>query len=256
MWSKVFARLSVAALTVFAIALWHVPATAQGFTEAQREELGEIIRDYLITNPEVLEEAIQALRAREDERLIARSRSAIRENADDLFRASDDQVIGNLSGDVTVVEFFDYNCGFCRAVMDTVVELLDSDGNIRFVMKEWPIQNAGSMYAAMLSIASRNQDAYWEYHNALMSHDGHIDEAVALDIARDIGLDVDRLRTDMEAPEVRAEIEENYRLAEAVGVNGTPSFIIGDTLIPGAVSLERLQQAVEEARRDESCEVC
>ena len=157
-------------------------------------------------------------------------------------------VLGNLDGDVTMVEFFDYNCPYCKKAMTEVRSLLDSDQNVRLVYREWPILGDGSIVAAKAALASRNQGKYEDFHWALMGFNGPIKEATVFRIAQEIGLDLDRLRADMEAPEIIEHIETSMRLSQVFGFNGTPSFVIGDELAGGFVEKEQLEAFVENAR--------
>jgi protein-disulfide isomerase len=228
---------------------------AQEFSRDQRQELGEIIREYLIDNPEVLREAFQALERKAQEEEAAAATAAITERAAEIFRSEGDFVAGNPEGSVTMVEFFDYNCGFCKRAMSDVLALLESDRDLRVVLKEWPILSEGSKFAARAAVASRRQGKYWELHLALMET-RRVDEESTLEAARRIGLDVDRLKADMEHPEVTGVIDRNKRLAEALGIQGTPAFLIDNQLIAGAVGHDALAQAIAQTRADGGCSLC
>jgi len=227
---------------------------AQEFSQEQREELGGIIRDYLIQNPEVLREVIQALEAREKEAGAAAAMAAIKERGDEIYRSDDDLVAGNPGASVTMAEFFDYNCGYCKRAMSDVLALIEADKDLRVVFKEWPILGEGSRYAAKAALASRRQDKYWEFHVALMETRS-VNETTTIEVAQRIGLDVDQLKADMESPEVTAVIDRNMRLASALGIQGTPAFFIDDQFIPGAVGYEALSKVIAEVR-EEGCTVC
>jgi protein-disulfide isomerase len=149
---------------------------------------------------------------------------------------------------VTVVEFFDYNCPYCKRAMAEVQGLLEGDDNVRLVYREWPILGDGSVFAAKAALASREQGKYEEFHWALMGMQGRAEEASVMRIAKEVGLDVERLRDDMEAPEIQEHIATSMRLTEALGFSGTPSFVIGDNLVPGFVEVDQLMALVEEAR--------
>ena len=227
---------------------------AQEFNQDQRQEMGEIIRDYLVSNPEVLREVIQALERKEKEAGAAAATAAISERGAEIYRSDDDLVAGNPDGSVTMAEFFDYNCGYCKRAMSDVLALIESDKDLRVVFKEWPILGEGSRFAARAALASRRQDKYWEFHLALMETRS-VNEATTLEVAERIGLDVEQLKADMEAPEVAAVIDRNMGLASALGIQGTPAFFIGDQFIPGAVGHEALSKAIAEVR-EEGCTVC
>jgi protein-disulfide isomerase len=240
---------------MFAIALL-LPSglPAQEFNQQQREELGEIIRGYLIDNPEILREVVQALERKEQEAGAAAATAAISERSAELYRSDDDLVAGNPDGSVTMAEFFDYNCGYCKRAMSDVLALIESDDDLRVVFKEWPILGEGSRFAARAALASRRQGKYWEFHLALMETRS-VNETTTLEVAERIGLDVEQLKADMKRPEVAAVIERNMRLAAALGIQGTPAFFIDDQVIPGAVGHEALAQVIAQVR-NEGCTIC
>ena len=239
----------IAALTALA-----VPAHAQDearsgtFSEAEQAEIRALVRDYLLDNPEVIAEALTVLQARQmaEEEQTQREQLALLE--DEVFRSVGSPTMGNPEGDVTLVEFFDYNCGYCKRVLDSVFQLAEEDSGLRVVFKELPILAPSSLTAARAALAAREQDRYVEYHNALMGHRGALSDDVIFRIAEDVGLDVDRLRQDMESEAVQEEIAANMALAERIGIRGTPAFIIGDQVIPGAVGLDTLRELVGQAR--------
>ena len=226
------------------------------FNDAQKQEMHKIIRDYLVQNPNVLREAIEALEKQAQEQELARSRDRIKENADLVYKSKRGFVFGNPEGNVTVVEFFDYNCGFCKRSLGDVMALVDADPNLKLILKEFPILGEASVFASRAAIASKKQGKYWEYHLALMQHRGAIDETSAVAIAKEVGLDVDQLRKDMEDEEIAATINESMQLANAIGINGTPAFIIDDRLIPGALGLDTMQTQIAEIRKNGGCTVC
>jgi protein-disulfide isomerase len=243
------AGLTFAALIMLA----HPQARADGaLSPAQAESVRESVRDYIRENPEIIEEALQALQERSAAEAEMRTRQTIAALQDDLFHHPDAPVGGNPDGDVTLVEFFDYRCGYCKRVHPTVQELLARDSNIRLVYKELPILGADSVFAARAALAAHRQDPakYSQLHDALMETRGSLDEASVMQIAAEVGLDPARLRQDMAAPEIDAAFQRNFRLAQALEISGTPSFVVGDTLVPGVASLETFQQLVARARED------
>ena len=230
-----------------ALAVPSQPA-AQTYGEAERAEIELIVRDYLLRNPEIIVEAIEVLQSREQQAQLEQQRQALAALQSEVFDSPTSPTMGNPDGDVVLVEFFDYQCGFCKRVLDDVFELSESDGNIRVVFKELPILGPESVVAARAALAARPQGRYVELHNALMGYRGTLSEQVIFDIAADIGLDVDRLRSDMESPEVAAEIAANLQLAQRLGIGGTPAFVIGDQVVPGAIGLDRMRALVEAER--------
>lgn len=226
-----------------ALTLTASPAVAQ-FSDAERAEIGDIVRAYLLENPEIIFEAVDILQAREEAEELERQRTQLSTLSDDLVVLETTPILGNPAGDVTLIEFFDYNCGFCRRMVDPIAALLDQDGGVRMVMKEFPILGPDSMIAAQAALAAREQGLYEEFHFAMMGSSGSLDEARIFELAERVGLDVELLQLDMMHPDVQSEIQSSYQLAEMLGIRGTPAFIVGDEIIPGAVSLETLQGLV------------
>ncbi len=212
-----------------------------------RAAIETIVREYLLENPEIITEALDILQQREEMAELERQRAALVAQHDAIFN-SQSPIMGNPDGDVTLVEFFDYQCGFCKRVLDDVFAVSQDDPGLRVVFKDLPILGPASAVAARASLAARNQGLYTEYHNALMAHRGQLSDQVIFDTAADVGLDVDQLRADMQAPEIREELNDNIRLAQQLGIRGTPAFIIGDEIIPGARSLQELEASIERAR--------
>lgn len=237
------AILTVAALTSATL----LPAAAQEMTP---EEVKRLALEAIRENPEIVMEAVGILQEREAEAAAAAAAETLSSRRDVLERDENAPVLGNPDGDVTVVEFMDYNCGFCKRVAPEVAALMEQDGNVRVVYREWPILGEGSVFAARAALAAREQGLYEEMHGALMSSRGRLDEASVMGIAAEVGLDPEQLRADMEAPEVTAHIEQSFSLAQSLGFSGTPSFVIGDQMAPGFVEAERLQELVDAARAE------
>ena len=250
---KIFRPLTIALSLVLALA--GIAAAAE-FNNKQADEIRAIVKQYLIDHPEVIQEALRANEERQQRAEDERRNQALQSNASDIFHSGDDLVAGNSSGSVTMVEFFDYNCGYCKRAFPDVMKMIQADGDLKLVMKEFPILGPGSVYAARAALASRKQGKYWEYHLALLGHDGRIDEATADEIARSVGLDVGKLKTDMKSDDVTRVIQRNMMLAEALRIEGTPAFIIDDVLIPGAVGFEALTATVKGVRDQGGCKVC
>lgn len=206
-------------------------------------------RTYLLDHPEVLLESIQRLDEKNQAAENNEVNTALLENKEEIFNSQSSPVTGNLNGDVALVEFFDYNCPYCRKAVPILVEAVKADKGLRIVYKEWPILGPGSEFAARAALASHAQGKYEAFHQALMTSSGTIDEASALETARAVGLDVERLKRDMEDPMVKAEIERNLALAGKLRITGTPAFIIGDKIIRGLVDLATLKQTVTNARQ-------
>lgn len=236
--------------SVFAAALQlggHVIAAPT--TPREREQIEQIIHDYLLKNPEVLLEALQAAEAKQTQDQRAAARTAIAAKRDELLNDPSAPSAGNPKGDVTIVEFFDYRCPYCKKVAPSLEALLKEDPKLRIVYKEFPILGSESTFAAHVAFAAKKQGKYQPFHSAMMAATGQITEEVVLKTAADIGLDIATVKSDLKAPEIDEIIKRNYDLANALGIHGTPSFIIGDTLVPGAVELATLRQMVAAARR-------
>jgi len=238
------------AITVLAAA---EPAQAQKFTDEQRQEIGTIVRDYLMKNPEVLQEVIGELEKRQAVAEADKHMAAISTHKEALFNSKRQVNLGNPQGDVTLVEFFDYNCGYCKRALADMLELLKSDQKLRFVLKEFPVLGPGSVEAAQVAVAVNMQDRtgkkYLEFHQKLLGGRGQIDKAKALAAAKEVGLDMARIEKDLQSGEVKATLEESVKLAEALGISGTPSYVVGQSVIPGAVCVGALKQQIEAARR-------
>jgi protein-disulfide isomerase len=236
------------------------PAAAEpsgAFTPAQRKEIEAIIKDILVNNPEVLLEAQNALEAKMDKIQADRMAVAIKEHAGELFRPAASPVVGNVKGDVPVIEFFDYNCGYCKKAFLDLAKLIDKDKKVRVILKELPILAKGSEEASRVALAAKMQGKYWEFHRAMLESQGQANEASALRVAEKLGLDMARLKKDMASPEVKKEIDETRQLATKMGIQGTPHFIVGDRIIPGAPEnlAELLGKHVDDVRKD-GCRVC
>ncbi len=237
-------------------ALFVLPAQAAEFTPEQKKELGDIIHQYLMENPEVVRDAMQELERKQQAAEEAARSDSLKAMSTEVFRNTDDLVGGNPKGRVTVVEFFDYNCAYCKRAFPDVMKMISNDKDVRLVMKEFPILGPGSVYAARAALASRKQGKYWEYHLAMLSHEGRVDEAVADQIAKEHGLDLKKLKADMQADEVSQVINRNMQLADSLKIQGTPAFIIDETVIPGAVGYEALAAAVKQVRDNGGCKLC
>src|ERR1700751_3230260 len=247
-----FFRLSAA--TVIALALFGAPmvVSAQSFTDTQRSDIEAIIKNYLVSHPEVLEDAMNELSKRQAAAEEKKHEEAVAKNSDEIFNSPRGVVLGNKDGDVTFVEFFDYNCGYCKHAMADMLDLLKNDHKLKVVLKEFPVLSEGSVDAAKVAVAVRMQDPsgkkYLDFHQKLLGGRGVADKARAMAAAKDAGLDMARIEKDLASPEVKATIEENMKLAEGMGLNGTPSYVIGKQIVVGAVGLEQLKEKIGVAR--------
>jgi protein-disulfide isomerase len=220
----------------------------QTVPKPELDEFEQRVRDYLLSQPEVIMEALQVLQERLRAAEAKNLKRTIAERSAEILYDPDAPVAGNPSGDATLVEFFDYNCPYCRRVAPTVSGLIADDADLRVVYKEIPILGPGSQFAARAALAARNQGEYVPFHEALMTA-RQVSEDNVMDIARRVGLDVERLERDMADPAIEAAIQRNLALASALGITGTPSFVIGDRVVPGAVDRTTLEGLITQARR-------
>ncbi len=240
------------AVLAAAIAALAAPAVHAQMKPEERGVLRSEIRAYLLEHPEVLMEALQVLEARRKEAAETAALSMISDNADEIYNDGYSFVGGNPDGDITMVEFLDYNCGYCKKSHTEVKTLLELDGEIRFVVKEFPILGPTSRTAAQAAMASLRQDGglnYARFSDALMSNRGTLTDEQIWELAAQSGLDVDKLRADAESPEIQAELQQTYELARKLQINGTPAFVIGDKMVRGYLPLEDMMQTVAEARQ-------
>ncbi|RTL52989.1 MAG: DsbA family protein [Bradyrhizobiaceae bacterium] len=245
-----FFRPVVPALLATALAV--LPAAAASFTDSQRGEIETIVKDYLLSHPEILEDVSNELAKRQAAAEAVKHQEAVQKNADALFNSPRGVVLGNRSGDVNFVEFFDYNCGYCKRAMADMLDLLKNDPKLRVTLKEFPVLGPGSVEAARVAVAVRMQDPtgkkYLDFHQKLLGGRGQADKAKALAAAKDAGLDMTRLEKDLASPEIDATLAENFKMAEDMGLNGTPSYVIGKEVVVGAVGLDGLSKKISEAR--------
>jgi protein-disulfide isomerase len=230
---------------------------ATKFSADQKKEIEQIIKSYLVTNPEIFVDVQNALEAKMEKDQAEKLKVAIAQNAGEIYRDPGASVVGNVEGDITVVEFFDYNCGYCKRSLHDVVKLIETDPKVRVVFKELPILSKGSEEASRVALAAQRQGKYWELHKAMLTSKGQLNEATALQLAEKLGLDMTKLKADMASPEVKAEVEKSEALAKKMGVNGTPHFLVGDRAIAGAPEdlYDQLQRNVTDLRK-QGCSYC
>ncbi len=225
------------------------PLGAEEITPEQRKAIEAIIHDYLMQNPEVLIDALREAEAKASSDADVKAAQVLRDRRHEVFDDPATPVGGNPQGDVTIVEFFDYRCPYCKQVHPAIQKLLDQDRKLRFVYKEFPVLGEQSDIAAHAALAARLQGKYEPFHNAMMAAKGQINEELVYRIAGSIGLDVDRLKRDMTDPEIDRALSANRSLAKALDLRGTPGFIIGDHIVPGAIDLDALKTMVADARK-------
>ncbi len=227
-----------------------MPTSAdEALTPVQKSAVDQAIHDYLLSHPEVMLEALKAAQQKSDEQAMEQSRRVIAARHRDLFDDPDDLVQGNARGDATLVEFFDYNCPYCKEIEPTLEALSHEDGKLRIIYKELPVLGEASIFATRVALAARQQGKYAEFHRAMMATKGDMTDALVLKVAASIGLDIGKIKADMGAVGIERIIHANYELADALNIQGTPGLIVGDTLIPGVIDIDTLRQDIAEARK-------
>ena len=228
-------------------------ARADSMTPDQKKELGGFIREYLVGHPEVLREAIDALDKREKAEAATAQQKLVTQYAPQLFSSKNAADVGNPKGATTLVEFFDYNCHFCKGALPDISRLMKDDPNLRVVLKDFPVLGPGSVEAARVASAVRNQlsgDRFWEFHNKLLGQThGPVGKKEALGVAKEMGLDMDRLEKDMASREVEDGLKETMAMADDLQINGTPTFVMGDSVVVGAVGYDDLKAKLEAVRK-------
>lgn len=209
-----------------------------------------LAKEYLLNNPGVIVEAVNQMEARQQAAQEGEMARIVATRSHDIFNDPNSPVGGNVDGDVTLVEFFDYNCPYCRAATPIMQQLMQEDPGVRIVFKEFPILGPGSRFAAQAALASRKQGKYAAFHEAMMAYKGQIGEGSTLEIAAQVGLDVEQLKRDMADPGIEASIRSNFELADALRVSGTPTFVSGTEVTRGLVDLEVMRQLIATARQE------
>lgn len=242
--------IASAAAIMFVIAI--APAIAEEpLTADQKDAVRALVREVLRENPELVMEALQTLQQRQELAKQEAQVEMVKAHHDQLVNDPESPIGGNPNGDVTIVEFMDYRCGYCKRVFPELQQLFKADGNIRFIVKELPILGPDSVLAAKaaLTVWKQHPDRYMEFHATMMDARGALSDARILKMAGDMGLDTGPIAAAMKSTDLDAVIERNVALAQALGINGTPAFIIGDQLVPGAVGIDTLRALVERARK-------
>jgi len=243
-------RLSTAIAVFIALLLsWGGPAWShQPFTTAQTADIDRLIHDYILAHPDVVVAALQAAQDKEDAEKQANAETALSTYRDQLLHDPASPVLGNPHGDVTLVEFFDYRCPYCKSSAPNVTALIQSDPKLRVVMKEFPVLGADSVFASKVALVAARYDKYQAFHDAVLANKGSLDDGKTLAIARSVGLDSDAVSKQMSDPAIETNLQKNLALAQILQIDGTPTFIVGDTIIPGMATIDDLKQAIAQAR--------
>jgi protein-disulfide isomerase len=242
--TRLFTTALVAAACLAPLSLANAQQSAP-----DKPAIEQIVKDYLLAHPEVIVQSLNAFQQKQEAAEAEAQRSALVSRQDELFKNPASPIVGNPKGDVTLVEFFDYHCPYCKAVAAPLQKLLKDDKGVRLVMKEFPILGEDSVLASHAALAAAGQGKYWEFHQALMEHRGQFDMDVIKTIAAKVGLDPAKLEADMGQQKIEPQISANHKLAQTLDISATPTFIIGDQVVEGAVPLEQLKELIQKARR-------
>jgi len=253
--SKVIVGITAALVIALAAGAWYAldpgfraSGTPAAVADVPQDAFERRVRDYILTHPEIIVAALRGLEVQRREAVESEAKAVIEARADEIFRDPESPLGGNARGDVTLVEFFDYNCPYCRRMVPVMAEAEAADPQLRIVYKEFPILGAGSTYAAKAALAAHRQGRYLVFHQALMRARGSVDKDAVLAAAAEVGLDLERLEADMADPAIQAAVDRNLELARELRINGTPGFVVGEEVLRGAVDLATLQAAITEAR--------
>lgn len=228
-----------------------MPAQAPAAAAVSRQELPALVKDIILNDPDIVMQAIQKLREKQAMEAKQKAAEALTKHRDELFNDANSPGIGDAkTADVTLVEFFDYHCGYCKHMLPDLAKLAKEDKKLRIVFREFPILGEDSVTAARAALAVHRvaKDKYFDFHSALMKQQGKFDEKTLLDIAKKVGVNADKVKAEMAKPEVAAMIEKNRELAESLGIRGTPAIIVGNEFMPGAMSYDDMKKAIEAAR--------
>jgi protein-disulfide isomerase len=239
------------------VALFGLGAVAHAQARPDKAAIEAIVKEYLIKNPEVIQEALVELERRQKEAEVAALRKITADLKSPLYHSEHHTVAGNPNGDVTIVEFFDFNCGFCKRGLADVQKVLDNDKNVRVVLKEFPILAPGSRDASVVALALRQQfdrEKLWRFHTQLMNTRGTIGREQAFAVAKDLGADLKKLEADMGAPSIQEALDESKQLADALSITGTPSYVVAEELVIGARGYDALATRIANYRKCKKAE--
>ena len=245
---RIYSAFLIATIMLFSIAC---ASAEEWMSDAHKKEVEAVVQEYILKNPEVLMRAIQTYQVQKQAAKRKRAKDNLTSLTAELTLSPSSPIIGNPDGDITIVEFFDYRCGYCKRVFPTIQALLKEDGNIRYVLKELPILGPDSLFASQAALAVWNTapEKYLPFHAALMTSRGSLNAAKVFTVADDLALDTDAIRKNMKNALVSDELNKNIELSERLDITGTPAFIIGDQLAPGAISMDEIKKMVALARK-------
>ena len=247
-----YCTTALAAVGLVLVMMMPLPSRAADFSPEQKESIRVLIKEYLIANPEIIQEAMNELEKRQTENEKAAQAKAVTELMPALSQSARATVIGNPKGDVTLVEFFDYNCGYCKSALNDLVKLVKEDSKLRVVIRDFPVLGPESVEAAVVAVAARQQFSgakYLEFHQKLLETKGRIGKDRALAVAKDLGADLSKLSKDMELTETKTLLSETMTIADALRLQGTPAYVVGNEVVFGAVGYDALKSAIDNTRR-------
>ena len=227
-------------LLIFLISLFYQEMTYSHVLKDQKE-FEELIENWIEKNPDKIRYALEMLKAREEKEEKEKNFLLLSDNSLDPF-------FGNPNANITIYEFFDYNCGYCKSVLPTLLNVVKKDKNIKLIFKEFPILSETSLEAALYALAAHKQNLYFEFHTRIMEYRGRLNNDIFIKVANDIGLNIERLKNDLDDKNIRMAIEKNRLIAKGFNINGTPTLIIGDKIIPGAINEQQLNELIKEIR--------
>ena len=247
-----FPRLLPALLMAVALTASPMARAQDDLSPKQQEAVKKLVHDYIMENPGIIADAIEALRQKEDLAAEAAAKKTLTERKEEVFNDADSPVLGNPKGDVTLVEFFDYRCPYCKAMADQIADVVKADGKTKLVMKEFAVLGPESVTAAKAALASREQKKYEEFHRALMRLKEPLTEKTLMKTAADVGINTDKLKKDMDDPKIDTILKNNLKLAHDLNVDATPTFVIGDQIVTGAIPSQNLKQLIDQTRKAKS----
>ena len=224
------------------------------FDDTQKQAIEKIIAEYLVSNPKIVMDAAEAYQRNQEKIQTDSVMDKVKERSEEIFNDPTSPVVGNKTGDVTIVEFFDYNCGYCKIAFQDIQTLIEEDKNLRVVLKELPILSESSAHGARYALAADKQGKYWEFHQFMMKNGANGDDKQMESLAKEVGIDFKKLKKDAEGPEIRAVIEKNMALARDVGFTGTPGFVVGDTPMRGHYGIDAMRKAIADKRAQHKTE--
>jgi protein-disulfide isomerase len=228
------------------------PVNAAEFSDAQKGEIESIVKAYILKNPEIVQQAFEELTNREKASEAAARAKSLSDVQGPLYSSPNEAVVGNPQGKITLVEFFDYNCGYCKKMLPDLARLIKENPDLRVILRDFPVLSDASIDAATIAASVRDQfkgEKFWEYHQRLLGLHGLVGKEQAVDLAQEMGADMPRLARDAQAPSAKAGLEESFKFGRLLQIQGTPSYVVGDAVVDGAVGFDDLQGKVNNVRK-------